>query len=1044
MADVDNLRIVVELVDEFSEEVDELITEIEKLGQDIDELDNKDIDLETAFHYEEELQALEQRLDLFEDETELTLDVDIAESEELAETVSKIESLEDLEPHVSVDFDEEGYESVVTKVEDVDGETAEVTVRFDRSRTDQVTDFIGDLKSESVDVDVGFDVDEDTDLLSDIDTEVEATLGFTTDESYEQALAEIDNLAAKKATVDIDFKDANSVAARGWIEDIDDEWATVPVYFNERSERVRGTIADLDDREATVEVDFEPKNVQRALDRVEREVTASYSDVDSGVPDRDPIEVEVDFDVERTDLDRALDRASATRTSEVRFQPITEHVDQALDSLEGEAVTVPVHFTESSEEGARATIERLDGREIEVDVDFNQVSGAPVPPTDRTVAVEFTEENLNSIERRANSLEDDLATVSIDFEADEAAIERAIQQAEGREAQVRATLDPDFEPLREEIAAIEEGTEVDIDVTVHIADEIRELNSYIRGLETEDVDIEARLDLTGEEPLLTQLEAFEEYEVDVPVNLEYEAALLEFYAAMEALETAGVHVPVYFDAKNDPSEGLGEIDIGKAEAGAIFGGDVPGFGAGENGRRRGGSTSGLAANVKELVGGLDDVAKGLTGRDHGGGKEGRSRFGRGVSRVSRSLSDLSLSMSSVHNLFAAFVPLLMVFIGALPAAIGGVLALAAAAATAAGALAAIGGLGALGFAMAQSPGDGMPSAEDFSEIGTRLTESFFESFAPLAEQLAPIFEDGLRGLEALFDEIAKRGDALLELRDEARAFGGFVLEYLPGFLARLAGMADQLSPVFGEIGKWLQNTDVVQGFIDLFYDAYPAIARFVGALIEALPMLLKLSTGLLHLASIVIGLISWVVQLADAIGIPGEALGFLLGVVLLVITAFSLLGSIAGAINAILLLTSQITLSSLVPSFIAAKFAALGLSGALYAIATAIAATGIGLLLVGLGILVGKLISADNKMQDLTDSIKDFDKQVGRTDGFNPYDPSGGGPQGPGDGGPRPGGRATNKTVNNYHASGDPEDDQMRMKKMQYDNQRAQARRSKK
>jgi hypothetical protein len=185
-----------------------------------------------------------------------------------------------------------------------------------------------------------------------------------------------------------------------------------------------------------------------------------------------------------------------------------------------------------------------------------------------------------------------------------------------------------------------------------------------------------------------------------------------------------------------------------------------------------------------------------------------------------------------------------------------------------------------------------------------------------------------------------------------------------------------------------------------------------------------------------------VLQFADAIGISGEALGLLLGVVLVLITALSVLGGIAGALNAILSLTGAITLSSLVPSFLTAIPAALGLSSAFYTLAAAIAATGIGAILVGLGILIGKLMTAKSGMDDLTGSLKDFDKQVGKTDSFNPYDPSGGVPPEPEGGRGR--GPPPRRVTNNYHASGDPEEDQMRMKKMQYDNRRSQERRSKK
>jgi len=400
----------------------------------------------------------------------------------------------------------------------------------------------------------------------------------------------------------------------------------------------------------------------------------------------------------------------------------------------------------------------------------------------------------------------------------------------------------------------------------------------------------------------------------------------------------------------------------------------------------------------------------------------------------------------------------LVFIGAIPAAITAIIGLAAAAGTAAAAFAAMAGFGALGFAME----DGELQMDNLTEAFEEVRSDFFDAFTPLAERLQPLFEDALEGLDRLFNAIASEGDALMALTDEARAFGQFVIDFVPEALRALSALANGLSGIFGNIGEFIQNNfaNGMRTLVKLTAEIVPHLAEFVMVILNALPAIVRMSAGFLRVATSVIKFLGAIGRLFGLLGIGPEMFGLITASLLALISLFALGSSIIGSVF-VTSLWSAITslyaftlgsyaaaggltflgstaisgviaaLVGFVASLISGAAALLGFTISAYEAAAAAAAL-ITLLTLGAGVaIVGMAMSAAGAftsmaggVNEATSALKEFDKVqsgmagngfgAGGSDnpyGFTPDDPD----NSPGSSG--------GVTVFNVESSGDPEED---------------------
>lgn len=377
-----------------------------------------------------------------------------------------------------------------------------------------------------------------------------------------------------------------------------------------------------------------------------------------------------------------------------------------------------------------------------------------------------------------------------------------------------------------------------------------------------------------------------------------------------------------------------------------------------------------------------DDAMGMPGPmdDDGPGslREALSDLRRTVREGDGAFGDINLQMRHFYDILAAMLPLLLNFVAALPAAITALVTLGTAALAAAGAIGAIGGLGLLGLAQQRGGGN---IGEGFKDILKEIKTDFLDAFAPLAEMFTPIARDALQGLEALFDAIAARGDVLAQMRDDARALGGFILDTVPPLLSALTGLAEAFGPIFGAFGEWAKGTDVLAGFADVTRRALPYFITLIGAIAGLLPLIVDLSLGFLKVASTIVMVVLGVTRLIgifspllDMLGLTGSTLGVIIGLLLTLVTVMAVWNKLT-KLQTLLMGSKFIATLEAVGialwQMIAAEIGAVGATIALIGVVTVL----LGVLTLGVSVIGGWAAqwgSASSAIDEATKSLKGF------------------------------------------------------------------------
>lgn len=399
-----------------------------------------------------------------------------------------------------------------------------------------------------------------------------------------------------------------------------------------------------------------------------------------------------------------------------------------------------------------------------------------------------------------------------------------------------------------------------------------------------------------------------------------------------------------------------------------------------------------AARVASIGGG---GAVGGGGRGStGSASRNLRRFSSSASEATDEMQTTSLRMSTLHNALAQLVPLLVVIILALPALIGGLVALAGAALAAAGALVGLTAFAGLGAALARGEGDLMEGMRDILE---QVQQDFMDAFRPLAEQLAPLFEEALRGLDRLFQAIAAEGDAFLQLTDMARAFGAFIIETLPSFLADLATFAEASAEALGEVGEALGNIDLFAMFSEILAKTLPLLIKFGEEFAQLLALLFELSLGFLIVTNAIIEAINIILDIITVFGFFGKEMGLLVGIVLALWTAYMAVNSALATFvtmiatkalfavgSLIMMLAKQGVMTTIVTGATWALNAAI--KALTFAVITLLAVSGIGILISIFGGIASAAFGASDGIQSATDALRAFEAQRSRmTGGDNPF-----------------------------------------------------------
>lgn len=363
----------------------------------------------------------------------------------------------------------------------------------------------------------------------------------------------------------------------------------------------------------------------------------------------------------------------------------------------------------------------------------------------------------------------------------------------------------------------------------------------------------------------------------------------------------------------------------------------------------------------------------------------------GVTNLPTGLTDrfrnLELKMGDFFRIFAALIPLLAVFIGAIPAAISGLVALGGAALAAAGALAGVGGLALLSGVLTQS------GEVDTTQLTERIEELFDEATAelgPVAQQFAPLLDESFQTIEDTIAGIADRADVFRRVVGDAEGALQYLEETVPSAMADIVRFGDAAMPIIAGVIREAGNMGILRAFADLIVRMGPNLAILTKLLIGVLPAVIQLSQGFLYAATALTTVLYGFGRIIDVVPYAGQVIGLLTGALLTLISATALYtvttsGAVASALGlAGSMLTSIPYIGSYIASLSTATISVYGFSVSLKT-AAASAAVLLGVLSLGLvpilGGLSGGFTDLSSDIDKATSSLESFASASGSLDG---------------------------------------------------------------
>lgn len=338
--------------------------------------------------------------------------------------------------------------------------------------------------------------------------------------------------------------------------------------------------------------------------------------------------------------------------------------------------------------------------------------------------------------------------------------------------------------------------------------------------------------------------------------------------------------------------------------------------------------------------------------------------------------------TALNNLRASLFPLLATFIGALPAAIAGVIGLAGAALSAAAVLGSVFAVGALGIALSDDI--------TFTDIFEDVRQTVIETFGPIADTLTPTFLRGVDSVQQFIQELSAIGPQLQGLSDDALnvldAVEGFLLNAIPNVL-RFGELAIRL---FGDLSDRLEGFSLTRALADVLAVTIDDLILFANAIIRVIPFVIELSEGFLIFASILLYFIGIIGQALNQFPLLTTAMGALIAFTFTLVSATLLLSSAYNILTGSILAGIVPSISAAIgamKSWLLAKYAAIVAS---YGLTTAIITTIVALsaLTLGLFAVASAAAGAASKWSMLGNEIGGARREMRR---FGQ-----GGPSGPG------------------------------------------------
>jgi len=363
------------------------------------------------------------------------------------------------------------------------------------------------------------------------------------------------------------------------------------------------------------------------------------------------------------------------------------------------------------------------------------------------------------------------------------------------------------------------------------------------------------------------------------------------------------------------------------------------------------------------------------------------------------IRDLQFTMGTFHQIIASVIPFLGVFVGAMPAAITGVVALGGAALAAAGALAAVGGLGLLGLSLQGQAGVTMGPIQDALN---QLKNSFLDAFAPLAREFAPVIENTITELDMMMGPLSSAAGALTQFRNIFMDMAGGLTDTLPSLVSDTLAFSQAAMPVLSGVATFIMGKDLLGFLANQLALALRELFALGTALVEILPAIVRISQGFLQFASMLalpIHAISILINtfpiLGQVLGMVGAAFLTFIGISTLYTAAtaeatlatIGFMKSLAGTALAAMT-KAAVALKPLILQLHAYTISALGAYWGTVALVSALT-LGIGVV----GILAGQFAALGGNIKDATKNLKQFSNRknaLGSTS-FNSGTSTGGG-----------------------------------------------------
>jgi len=402
------------------------------------------------------------------------------------------------------------------------------------------------------------------------------------------------------------------------------------------------------------------------------------------------------------------------------------------------------------------------------------------------------------------------------------------------------------------------------------------------------------------------------------------------------------------------------------------------------------------ASRQILDGDLDpDIFKRLSSLDTGDAFDALETLkDEGLTDLPTTITDefkrLELTMGDFYRILAGLIPLLGIIVGAVPAVVGGLVALGTAALAAAGALAGVAGLALLGASLGPN---GEINTDQLAERFNEFIDTAINELGPLARQLAPLVNETFRSMERLLAGIADRGDAVLAVTDEFRGALQFIETNGAAALAALIRFGEAAMPVLGGILREVGNMDILESFANILITMLPYLAVMGAELAAMLGPIYRLSIGFAAFASALIRVTSMSLQFLGALGPLLPLLGGITSVLLSLVTVSALYSfATAGATGAALAFSKALAMSAIgaITKTIGSLYALISAEyGTAVATVTLTAAFSVllGVITFGIAPALGSLSTGftdlSGDIDAATDSLRTFTSASGDVGGVN-------------------------------------------------------------